>query len=159
MGGVWQSLIAVLGTLAGGGLASFAQARVARIARRETRRDARRSEALEALAALATAVADHRRAMWLLEDARLSGMADEVVRAARDESHTTRSAITAPLFRIGVLVPQLAEAAQAAVEATFAMRDASSQAVLQDLRAAARDAETHLTTAACALFADTSSAQ
>ncbi|MFG2631835.1 hypothetical protein [Streptomyces sp. NPDC048473] len=56
---MWQTLIAVLGTLAGVGITSTYQRRAARTARAEDRR----TEALTAVTALAAALADHRRAM------------------------------------------------------------------------------------------------
>ncbi|MFE3560602.1 protein kilB, partial [Streptomyces sp. NPDC059193] len=87
---MWQTLIAVLGTLAGVGITSFYQAYAARTARADTRR----TEGLTAVTALVEALANHRRAMWVREDLRLRG---EDWAAARTESHVTRAAITAPL--------------------------------------------------------------
>ncbi|HBF85776.1 MAG TPA: protein kilB, partial [Streptomyces sp.] len=84
---MWQTLIAVLGTLAGVGITSGFQARAARTARQE----ARRTEGLGAVTALVEALADHRRAMWVREDLRLRG---EDWADARTTSHATRSAIT-----------------------------------------------------------------
>ncbi|SBV02436.1 hypothetical protein YW3DRAFT_06769 [Streptomyces sp. MnatMP-M77] len=42
--------------------------------------------------------------------------------AARAESHVTRSAVTAPLLRVRLVLPELAEAAQRAVQAAYDMR-------------------------------------
>ncbi|WP_030188139.1 hypothetical protein [Streptomyces violaceorubidus] len=114
------TVIAVLGTLAGtlltGTLAHLSQ----RAQRKADTTTARRTEALTAVTDLATALADHRRAMWVREDLRLHG---EDWDQARTESHTTRSAITAPLLRVQLLLPALAPTAQDAAHATYALRD------------------------------------
>jgi hypothetical protein len=127
---MWQTLIAVLGTLAGVGITSAYQARTVRTART----DARRAEGLTSITALVEALADHRRAMWLREDLRLSG---EDWAAARAESHSTRSAITAPLLRVQLLMPELADAAREAAAATYALRDAETHDMLRHHREAA----------------------
>ncbi|MFG2631836.1 hypothetical protein [Streptomyces sp. NPDC048473] len=44
--------------------------------------------------------------------------------AARAESHATRSALTAPLLRVQLLMPTVASAAQEAAAAAYAMRGA-----------------------------------
>ena len=147
---MWGSVIAVLGTLAGGVLMTWATARTARTARRETRRDAHRRDALDAVTALATAVANHRRAMVILEEIKLSGLdtAD-----AREEKNQTRAAITAPLFRVSVLVPTLTAAAEEAVHATYAIRNSPDEATLQALHEEAKAAADRLTEAARGMFA------
>lgn len=127
---MWQTLIAVLGTLAGVGITSGYQARAARTARTDTRR----AEGLAAVTALVEALADHRRAMWLREDLRLSG---QDWTEARTESHATRSAITAPLLRVQLLMPELADAAREAAAATYALRDAENRDMLRYHREAA----------------------
>ncbi|MFF3959802.1 protein kilB [Streptomyces sp. NPDC001890] len=127
---MWQTLIAVLGTLAGVGITSAYQARTARTARA----DARRAEGLTAITALVEALSDHRRTMWLREDLRLSG---EDWAAARTESHATRSAITAPLLRVQLLLPDVADAAREAAAATYALRDAQNRDMLRYHREAA----------------------
>lgn len=124
---MWQTLIAVLGTLAGVGITSGYQARAARTARQE----ARRTEGLAAVTALVGALADHRRAMWVREDLRLRG---EDWAAARTESHATRSAITAPLLRVQLLLPALVPAAQAAARATYGLRGADGHTLLAGAR-------------------------
>ncbi|MGW7711584.1 protein kilB [Streptomyces sp. NPDC054771] len=125
------ALIAVLGTLAGsvltGTLAHLSQ----RAQRKAAAAAARQGEGLTALTELASALADHRRAMWVREDARLRG---EDWGAARAESHATRSAITAPLLRVSVLLPALAPAAQSAARATYALRGAADDAGLAAAR-------------------------
>ncbi|MFF2604196.1 protein kilB [Streptomyces californicus] len=124
---MWQTLIAVLGTLAGVGITSAYQARAARTARQE----ARRTEGLAAVAALVSALADHRRAMWVREDLRLRG---EDWAGARAESHATRAALTAPLLQVQLLLPDVAEAAQDAAAAAYALRSAESRPALDAAR-------------------------
>ncbi|MEW1616580.1 MULTISPECIES: protein kilB [unclassified Streptomyces] len=137
---MWQTLIAVLGTLAGVGITSAYQARAARTARQE----ARRTEGLAAVEALVAALADHRRAMWLREDLRLRG---EDWSAARTESHGTRSAITGPLLRVQLLLPAAAGAAQTAAAAVYALRNADGHPVLNQRRTAALTAADDLVAA------------
>ncbi|MFF7013227.1 protein kilB [Streptomyces fimicarius] len=138
---MWQTLIAVLGTLAGVGITSGYQARAARTARQE----ARRTEGLSAVTALVEALAAHRRAMWVREDLRLRG---DDWSAARTESHTTRSAITGPLLRVQLLLPAVAPAAQAAAKATYALRGADGETILAARREAAITASDNLVAAA-----------
>lgn len=121
------TLIAVLGTLAGVAITNGYQARAARTARQETRR----VEGLAAVEILAAALADHRRAMWVREDLRLRG---EDWSAARAESHTTRSAITAPLTRVQILLPAAAGHAGAAAQAVYDLRGAEDHAALTAAR-------------------------
>ncbi|MFF3178219.1 protein kilB [Streptomyces sp. NPDC057900] len=137
---MWQTLIAVLGTLAGTGIAGFMQHRASRTARQE----ARRTEGLAAVTALVEALADHRRAMWVREDLRLRG---EDWAEARTESHATRSAITAPLLRVQLLMPAAAPAAQSAAQAAYALRGAG-QPLLDELRTDAITASDALVAAA-----------
>ncbi len=116
---MWQTLIAVLGTLAGVGITSTYQARAARTAQLE----ARRTAALDAVTALVEALAAHRRAMWVREDLRLRG---QDWATARAESHTTRSAVTGPLLQVQLLMPAVGTQAQAAARAAYALRGARS---------------------------------
>ncbi|MGV9504769.1 hypothetical protein [Streptomyces tendae] len=70
---------------------------------------------------LVTALADHRRAMWVREDLHLKGEDWTEVRA---ESHATRSAVTAPLLRVSLVLPFLAQPAQDASRAVYGLREA-----------------------------------
>ncbi|MEV7225334.1 protein kilB [Streptomyces sp. NPDC093681] len=128
---MFAAIVAVLGTLAGavltGTLAHLSQ----RAQRRADADTARRGEGLAAVTDLVTALTDHRRAMWVREDLRLRG---EDWTQARTESHATRSAITAPLLRVQLLLPTLAPAAQAAARATYGLRDADGQTPLAAAR-------------------------
>jgi hypothetical protein len=143
---MWQSIIAVAGTLLGGIVTAALQQRAARTQRTEDRSTGHRDATLTAVTELATAPADHRRAMWVREDLRLRGEGWE---SARAESHTTRAAITAPMVRVQVLAPELADAAAVAATATYALRGAVDDDALQAARAAAvRAADTLVAAAA-----------
>lgn len=125
------AIIAVIGTLAGavltGTLAHLSQ----RAQRTASTAAARRAEGLAAVTDLVTALTDHRRAMWVREDLRLRG---EDWTHARTESHATRSAITAPLLRVQLLLPALVPAAQTAARATYGLRDADGHTPLAAAR-------------------------
>ncbi|MFF8657818.1 pRL2-23 [Streptomyces huasconensis] len=133
------TLIAVFGTLLGAIVSGLLQHRAARSVRVEAREDETRTAQLDAVTVLAVAVSDHRRAMWELRDAVLRGEAAARVTELRDESHRTRSAITAPAVRVRLLVTDGAVrvAADEAIQATYRMRDAADMDALEDLRAAA----------------------
>lgn len=151
---MWDSLIAVGGTLAGGLVGGWVQLRGARAERRENRRDARRSEALSAVTALAGALADHRRAMWQYEDAKLTGKPEQVVAELLAVQHGTRSAINAPMTTVAILIPVLAELARDAAQATYAMRDAGDLDVLEARRVVAVGASDRLVEIAAEFFAE-----
>lgn len=151
---MWESLIAVGGTLAAGLLTHVVQLRGARAERRETRGDARRADALAAVTAYTAAVADHRRAMWQFEDAKLTGKPAQVVAELEAVQHGTRSAITVPLTTVAILIPALADSAQEAAKATYAMRNSGDLDVLESRRAVALAASDRFVAAAAALFVD-----
>jgi hypothetical protein len=151
---MWASVVAVLGTLLGGLTAGVTQGRVARSARRETRADGHRADAVAAVTALVSALADHRRVMWLLEDRRLTGAARNALDEALLASHETRSAITAPLAMVCILAPALAESARQAANAAYAMRNAPNLDELETFRAAAVIACDDLVDQAAIEFAD-----
>ncbi|MFH9757311.1 protein kilB [Streptomyces griseus] len=92
---------------------------------------ARRSAGLDAVADLSVALADHRRAMLVREEIRLVGGDWSTTRS---ESHLTRSAVTAPFLRVRLLLPEVAVAAQLAVQAAYEVRAADSPAALQEAR-------------------------
>ncbi|MFE5809443.1 protein kilB [Streptomyces sp. NPDC056491] len=129
-----STVIAVLGTLAGALVAGGLQHFAAHTARQAARAEALRTERIGAVTDLATALADHRRAMWVREDLRLSGAPDTEVRAARAESHATRSALTAPRTRLSLVFPDIATEAEEAVIATFTIRDADTRPALNEHR-------------------------
>lgn len=116
---MFTAIVAVLGTLAGSLLTGILQHYSQRATRRAEEAAARSSEGLSAVGDLAAALADHRRAMWVREDLRLRR---EDWTEARAESHRTRSAITVPLLRVQLLVPEVAPAARVAVQATYGLR-------------------------------------
>lgn len=128
---MFTAVLAVIGTLAGALLTGTFNHLNQRAARRADDAAARRREGLAAVTELASALADHRRAMWLREDLRLRG---EDWSAARAESHATRSAITAPLLRVQLLLPAGAAAAQAAARAAYGLRGAQDEEALTGAR-------------------------
>ncbi|MEU1122006.1 protein kilB [Streptomyces sp. NPDC005899] len=125
------AVLAVLGTLAGSLLTGTLQHLSQRAQRATAEAAARRTQGLAAVTDLATALADHRRTMWIREDLRLRG---EDWTDARAASHLTRSAITGPLLRVRILLPALAPTAQAAAAAVYAMRDADHDTALHTAR-------------------------
>ncbi|WP_067491709.1 protein kilB [Actinomadura hibisca] len=151
---MWAAIIAVTGTLAGGLLTGMMQARVSRTAREDARDEQRRAERLAAVADFTSAVANHRRAMWVREDLRLNSAELSAVATARQESHMTRSAITSPLVRLKVVAPALAAAADAAAEAAYELRNAPDTDALSERRRVALEAENEFVQAASAHFAE-----
>uniref|UniRef100_A0AAU3GW33 Protein kilB n=1 Tax=Streptomyces sp. NBC_01401 TaxID=2903854 RepID=A0AAU3GW33_9ACTN len=147
---MWASVIAVLGTLLGSVTAYLLQQRTARTDRAEIRRHEERRDRIAAVTALTVALADHRRAMWVREDLRLSGAADADYQAARAASHNTRSALTAPLTTLAILAPGLAGVAQDAAGSTYALRGAPSREDLDTYRRNAIEAADSLVRAAAA---------
>ncbi|MFE6689729.1 protein kilB [Streptomyces sp. NPDC057743] len=145
---MWSSIIAVAGTLLGSVTAYALQQRAARTERAEARAESSRRDRLAAVTALVSALADHRRAMWVREDLRLSGAEQDAYTAARAESHATRSAVTAPLTEVTILAPDLARTAHAAARATYALRGAEDADTLAALREAAITAADQLVAAA-----------
>jgi hypothetical protein len=128
------ALLGIIGTLVAGLGATLIQGRAARLERGETRTEADRAAQLEAVVALTSAVADHLRAMWMREDLRLSRADAAAVAAAREASHVTRSALTAPLTRVRVLVPSLSGPAREAAQAAYNLRNAPDSGELAQLR-------------------------
>ncbi|MGM0350870.1 protein kilB [Streptomyces sp. Adlamb9] len=142
------AVVAVVGTVLGAGVVGVQQYYAARAQRRQTLRD----RALTALSELSTALADHRRAMWVREDLRLSGAAPAEIAAAREASHVTRSAVTAPQIALTVLLPQLRLNVNEAVRAAYGMRGATSTEVLASRRESAISAADSLATSAAYLL-------
>lgn len=139
---MWGSIIAVVGTLLGATVAGIIQHRADRTARTAQTEDARRERVVTAITDLATAVSNHRRAMWALRDAQLTGQSEERVRALLDESHRTRADITGPAVQVRLLArsSDIRAAAHEAVQSTYRMRDAADLDVLETQRATALDA-------------------
>jgi hypothetical protein len=86
------------------------------------------------------------------EDLRLNDADEQSMLKARDVTHATRSAITAPLATVCILIPALADSAEAAVQAAYAVRKAADRAALELLRAGSVAAEKQLRQAAAAVF-------
>lgn len=146
---MWASIIAVVGTLAGGLLTGGLQARIGRAARRDDRAEARRTAQVDAVAALMAALEDHRRAMWVREDLRLrDGDRTDAYTEARAASHATRAAVSAPMTRLSILAPELHDSAREAAAAAYALRGAPDRATLDALRESALRASERLVAAA-----------
>lgn len=143
-----SSVIAAVSALLGVALSTILAHRQARTVRAETRTEQTRQDILTATTTLAAALADHRRAMWVREDAALQGADPERLAQLRDASHATRSAITAPLTAIQILAPALGTAANRAATATYALRGATSRDQLDEARRQAITALDELTAAA-----------
>ncbi|MGW9436138.1 hypothetical protein [Streptomyces sp. NPDC055607] len=76
------------------------------------------------MTALASALAAHRRAQFVREELRLAGADETHLEAARAELHATRAAIETPRVLVAILLPALAPAADAAAQASHALRGA-----------------------------------
>ncbi|MBQ0891321.1 protein kilB [Streptomyces sp. RM72] len=149
---MFAAIVAVLGTRAGALLTGVLAHVSQRAERRAAESAARRAEGLVAVTELVTALADHRRAMWVREDLRLRG---EDWTEARAESHATRSALTTPLLRVSLLLPFLAQPAQDAARAVYGLREASGQTALAEAREhAIRRADALVEAAGAALAAE-----
>lgn len=142
------AIVAVVGTLLGAVVVGVQQYCAARSQRRQVLRD----RAMTALGDLSVALADHRRAMWMREDLRLSGAAPVEVAAAREASHVTRSAVTAPQVALALLLPQLRLDIDAAVRAAYEMRGAQTVEVLGSFRSEAVAAADALTASAARIL-------
>lgn len=147
------TVLAVIGTLCGSGLTGLLQYLLTGAARREDRADKRRTDQLAAVTALVSALADHRRAMWVVNDLRFSGADTEAVNDARARSHSTRAAITGPLTTIMILAPGLADAARRAAQASYDLRNAPDRDTLAQLRRAALASSDELIAASARLMA------
>ncbi|MEU2874414.1 hypothetical protein ABZ769_35350 [Streptomyces olivoreticuli] len=135
------AVIAVLGTLLGSIVSGLFQHKSADRTERVARGQELRRDQLEAVTALATAISDHRRAMWMRGDAKLKGGTQARIEELRGESHMTRSAVTRPLVALRILVTDqtVRAAADRMVTVTYAMRNAyESTAVLTEAREAAK---------------------
>ncbi|WP_303658455.1 protein kilB [Streptantibioticus silvisoli] len=143
-----DSIVAVAGTLLGSVVAYWLQQRASRAERAAAGAADVQREVTAAVAQLAAALADHRSAMWLREDLRLSGTEPDAYDRARAASHTTRAAITAPLATVKILAPHLARPAAEAAQAAYALRNAADTDTLNAARAAAITAADQLLTAA-----------
>ncbi|MGW7031072.1 protein kilB [Streptomyces xanthophaeus] len=151
---MWQTVIAVLGTLAGSAVTALLQRRALRLQASIAREDKARDNHLAAVTAFAAVLADHRRAMWLREHLRLTAAPHTQTAEARTASHATRSALTAPHLTVALLLPELQAPATRAVEATYALRNAAHLDQLTALRGEALTAMDAFTDAARSVLSD-----
>lgn len=134
--------LAIAGTLLGAIVTGLFQQTSARRTQTGARGDQARRDAFDAVTSLATAISDHRRAMWMRADARFTGATEDRVQDLRDASHLTRSAVTRPhvALRLHITNRAVRDAADAMVTATYAMRDADTNTALAQARTTAIDA-------------------
>lgn len=142
---MWTTLIAVAGTLFGGVASSLAGGRVARITRAEDRTAQSRAERIQVVTDLAVALANYRAARWNWEMLSL----DPAQKSFNPNDHRERLdqtfvAVSAPLTRVCLLLPDLAVLARAAFQAADEIRDASDVDTLKELRGLAVRAEADL---------------
>lgn len=147
------TLVAVLGTLAGAALTGWLRVFTDQRQHAVEQAEARREQIITAVTDLVTALAAHRLAMWVREEARLTSAPADTIAVLREASHETRGAVTAPAVRLQVLAPALTSAAQAAEQATHQMRDAADLTALGARRADALAAAQALTAQAAAVLA------
>ncbi|WP_052390623.1 hypothetical protein [Streptomyces sp. NRRL B-24484] len=136
---VGTSVVAVAGTLAGTVLAGWMHGRTSRATQSVADDKARRQEVLTTVTALVAALDDHRRAQLVRVRGRARVIASGGDVAVADEHYTavvhqTRSAVTGPSVTLRIMCPALAGAAERAVEATFAIREAESLADVEHRR-------------------------
>lgn len=144
-----NTFVALAGVLIGAVITGLFAVIVAHTNRVAQRTDNDRKEALIAVASLAKALADHRRAMWIRESQRLAGKSWDKERTI---SHETRSALTAPLTTVSILLPSISDMANEAAQITFRMRNAPDTQTLDALREAALKAVELLITTARTQF-------
>ncbi|WP_181785101.1 hypothetical protein [Streptomyces phytophilus] len=128
------AVIAVIGTLAGGIAAGLMQ-HVSAVRREDAERaERRRQELAEAAVALIGRLVDHRRHQYLKIAARRDGIVDAP--EAREARYEARSAVTQAMTTLRIVTDdrRLLALAEAAINATFALGDAS-EAELSDVRA------------------------
>ena len=156
---MWTAVIAVLGTLAGGLASAQVQARSERAARREARSvraedraAAHQDGQVAAVESLVRSLNDHRASMVRRMERVLAGAPAKEIEVLREATRATRSEISVPLAAVSVRAPVLAEIAEAAARASYALRDAHDQAELDAARIAAGDAVSELIRAAARFF-------
>ncbi|MEU9110164.1 hypothetical protein AB0D54_38760 [Streptomyces xanthophaeus] len=150
--------LAIVGTLLGSIVAGRFQERAADRSGRVTRSEAIRRDQLEAVTALASAISDHRQAMWKRANAALAGAAAEEVASLREASHQTRAAVTRPHVALRVLItdPAVRVAVDQMVNLTYGMRQPyATEEDLAAVREAAKDAEDAFVNAAAGYFSRT----
>ncbi|MDT7782722.1 MAG: hypothetical protein QOF58_1141 [Pseudonocardiales bacterium] len=139
MTGEWiNTLIAVAGTLSAVVITAVSTQRSLEAQQDKAHRREQERTGIAMVAAVVKALDEHRVAMWTLEEQRHAAggkaRAKDVARSKR-----TRGAVSDPLTSLQMFVSSLDDAAQAAADATYAMRGSKS---LKDLKARRRTALT-----------------
>ncbi|MEU2265231.1 pRL2-23 [Streptomyces olindensis] len=124
---MWTTVVAVLGTLLGAVVAGVIQHRTARAGRAQDRAEALWRDRLDAITALAACATEHRRVLYAQQDAQLHALRTDPdhLAALKEERYATRSATTAQLVRLHLLIvdPAVRQAAADLVTATYNLRD------------------------------------
>lgn len=148
---IWTSVIAVLGTLAGG----YLNARLRDRSDRQAHLFANQGSAVDSLGDLLEALSNHYAAMWTLESARLAGDEGRIT-TAYAEHLATRAAVTRPHHVAKLRIPTLADTIDSAVQAVYAMDTATQKTrsgeVLTARRLAAKAAQVELAERAAELL-------
>ncbi|MDX3524951.1 pRL2-23 [Streptomyces sp. ID05-39B] len=124
---MWTTVIAVLGTLLGAVVAGVIQHQTARAGRVQDRAETLRREQFDAIAALAACATEHRRVLHAQQDFQRPGHTtdQEYLASLKAERYATRSATTAQLVRVQLLIldPAMRQAAADLVTSTYNLRD------------------------------------
>ncbi|MFJ8043519.1 protein kilB [Kitasatospora sp. NPDC096147] len=136
---IGTSAAAIIGALSGALLTAWLNGRASRSADTAAASNAHRTEVLAAVAELTSALADHRRAQTVRARVRSGHGAGRSSAPAATEEHTTavhrtRSAVTSPSTTLRIICPELAGAAERAIGATYAIREARSLAEVERMR-------------------------
>lgn len=146
---VLTALIAVVGTLAGGGLNGYTVFRTARAQRLETHKRELEKEVRKAVVELVAALDRHRGVMWEAEKRRLAGITNEV---DTSETRASRAEVSAPATDLCLIADDLAQAVREAESCTYAMRESPTRKELDNRREMARAATRRLVDLAAAKF-------
>ncbi|MCF1593854.1 pRL2-23 [Streptomyces muensis] len=153
---MWTTVVAVLGTLLGAVVAGAIQHQSARAGRVQDRADTLRRERFDAISALAACATEHRRVLYAQQDLQRQAQRTdpEYLAALTAERHATRSATTAQLVRVQLLIldPAVRQAAADLVTSTYNLRDLTdADAIEAHRRAAVAAHDSFVDTAACYL--------
>lgn len=132
---MWPSLIAVLGTLAGGSLAFLYQAQLARTARRNANADRLHAELLEACSAFGAALVAYRHSQLARQTHLLR--VGEPSESLREEVRARRGDAWAAYFRVELLTTN-EQVLSAAARCMSQIRDLKN---IKDLKRLDADAE------------------
>ncbi len=138
---MWTTVVAVLGTLLGAIVAGAIQHQTARTGRVQDRAETLWREQFDAITALAACATEHRRVLYTQQDLQHHGHwpDPEYLAALKAERYATRSATTAQLVRLQLLIldPAVRQAAADLVTSTYNLRDLTDADDIEARRRAA----------------------